>query len=278
MSDKVQTENTEQKPTGIMGRIFTGKFRNSLADFFEEVGRLTAFTGKFFKEAALPPYEIGEFLKQCYWIGNMSLPLVGITAFIMGLVFTMQSRPTLAQFGAESWLPAMVSIAMIREIAPVITALICAGKVGSGIGAELASMRVTEQIDAMEVSGNRPFKYVVVTRVMACFLMVPLLVIFADTIAMLGSWAGVNITGNVSFNLFFASVFNALDFVDVFPAFVKTFFFGLAIGVISCYKGYNANSGTEGVGRAANSAVVVASLMIFIIDMIAVQVADFFMK
>lgn len=279
MSEKAEAvKQGDEKPVGILGRIFSGRLRRSLAEFFNEVGELTAFTGKFFKEAATPPYELNEFIKQCFWIGNMSLPLVGITAFIMGLVFTMQSRPTLAQFGAESWLPAMVSIAMIREIAPVITALICAGKVGSGIGAELASMRVTEQIDAMEVSGNRPFKYVVVTRVMACFLMVPLLVIFADSIAMMGSWAGVNITGNVSFNLFFASVFNSLDFVDVFPAFVKTFFFGLAIGVISCYKGYNANTGTEGVGKAANSAVVVASLMIFIIDMIAVQVADFFMK
>jgi phospholipid/cholesterol/gamma-HCH transport system permease protein len=270
-------ENLQKEKSGILPGIFSGKLKDSLSEFFNEMGELSAFTVKFVKEAVQPPYEFNEFLKQCFWIGNKSLPLVGITAFIMGLVFTMQSRPTLAQFGAESWLPAMVSVAMIREIAPVITALICAGKVGSGIGAELASMRVTEQIDAMEVSGNRPFKYVVVTRVAACILMVPLLVIFADTISMFGSFMGVNLTGTTSFHLFFSQVFDALDFVDVFPAFIKTFFFGLGIGVISCYKGYNSNSGTEGVGRAANSAVVVASLAIFIIDMIAVQFANFFM-
>ncbi len=279
MSEKIQATTTDGvKDTSFWQRIFSGKFRQSLANFFDEVGQLTMFTGKFFKELVTPPYEINEFLKQCYWIGNMSLPLVGITAFIMGLVFTMQSRPTLAKFGAESWLPAMVSVAMVREIAPVITGLIVAGKVGSGIGAELASMRVTEQIDALEVSGNRPLKYVVVTRVLACILMVPLLVLFADGIAMMGSYLGVNLTDKTTLRLFFSHVFSALDFIDIFPAFIKTFFFGLAIGIISCYKGYNANSGTEGVGRAANSAVVVASLMIFIIDMIAVQVSDLFMK
>lgn len=261
----------QEKQLGILHR-----FKESLNSFFIEVAELSQFTARFFKEAFLPPYEFNEFLKQCYIVGNLSLPLVAITAFIMGLVFTMQSQPTLAKFGAESWLPAMVSVSMVREIAPVITGLICAGKVGSGIGAELASMRVTEQIDAMEVSGNRPFKYVVVTRVAACILMVPLLVIFADSISLLGSWLGVNITGKTSFNLFYAQVFKALDFADIFPAFVKTFFFGLAVGIVSCYKGYTSNSGTEGVGRAANSAVVVASLTIFIIDMVAVQATKFF--
>lgn len=241
-----------------------------------EIAEMTRFSGKFFKEAFLPPYEVNEFLKQSYLIGNKSLPLVGITAFIMGLVFTMQSQPTLAKFGATSWLPAMVSVAMIREISPVITALICAGKVGSGIGAELASMRVTEQIDAMEVAGNRPFKYIVVSKIAAAIFMVPLLVIFADGIALIGSYIGVNLSGHTSFNVFFGHVFNKLDFIDVFPAFIKTFFFGFAIGMISCYKGYNSNEGTEGVGRAANSAVVIASLAIFIIDMIAVQVANLF--
>jgi phospholipid/cholesterol/gamma-HCH transport system permease protein len=260
------------------GKVISDRpFVKSLKDFFSEVGMLTSFNNRFFKEAFMPPYEVSEFLKQSFLVGNKSLPLVGITAFIMGLVFTMQTRPTLAQFGAQSWLPAMVSVAMIREIVPVITALICAGKVGSGIGAELASMRVTEQIDAMEVAGNRPFKYIVVTRVFATTLMIPLLVIIADVIAMSGSFAGVNINGDTSFTLFFAHVFNALDFIDVFPAFIKTFFFGFAIGLISCYKGYNANSGTEGVGRAANTAVVLASLAIFVIDMIAVQIASLFM-
>jgi phospholipid/cholesterol/gamma-HCH transport system permease protein len=255
----------------------TGIAPSGIRLFFIEISSLTMFAGRFFKQAVTPPYEFNEFFKQCFLIGNKSLPLVGITAFIMGLVFTMQSRPTLVKFGAQSWLPAMVSVAMIREIAPVITALICAGKVGSGIGAELASMRVTEQIDAMEVAGNRPFKYLVVPKILAAIFMVATLAIFADGIALMGSYIGVNLDGHTSFHVFFSHVFSKLDFSDVFPAFIKTFFFGFIIGLVSCYKGYSANEGTEGVGRAANSAVVWASLAIFIIDMMAVQIANFFM-
>ena len=244
--------------------------------FFTEVTLLTRFIIKFFKELFLPPYELNELLKQCYIIGCKSLPLVGITGFIMGLVLTIQSRPTLEAFGAESWLPAMVAVSVIREIGPVITALICAGKVGSGIGAELASMRVTEQIDAMEVSGINPFKYIVITRIVATTLMVPVLVIFSDVISLSGSFLAVNINGEVSLNLFFAQVFEKLSFVDVLPSVFKTFFFGFAIGLISCFKGYNSDKGTEGVGLSANSSVVISSLLIFIIDMIAVQFTSLF--
>jgi phospholipid/cholesterol/gamma-HCH transport system permease protein len=242
--------------------------------FFLDVASLTMFTLRFFKEVFRPPYEFSELMKQSYLIGYRSLPLVGITAFIMGLVLTIQSRPTLAQFGAESWLPAMVAVSIIREIGPAITALIFAGKVGSGIGAELASMNVTEQIDAMQVSWTNPFKYLVVTRVLAATLMLPLLVIFADAIGLCGSFIGVNLKGSVSAHLFFSQVFQSLQFSDLFPAVIKTFFFGFAVGLIGSYKGYNSNKGTEGVGKAANSAVVFASLMVFIIDMIAVQLTS----
>jgi len=226
----------------------------------------------------LPPYEVNEFLKQSYLIGNKSLPLVAITGFIMGIVLTLQSRPTLKEFGAESWLPAMVAVSIVREIGPMITALICAGKVGSGIGAELSSMRVTEQIDAMQVSGTDPFQYIVVTRVLAATVMIPALTIFSDAFSFYGSFLGVNMRGDVSFSLFFSQAVTKLAFIDVFPAFIKTFFFGFAIGLIGCYKGYNANTGTEGVGKAANSAVVTASLLVFLIDMIAVQLTSLFMK
>lgn len=248
----------------------------NLTKFFIEVTLITRFTGNVFKNIFRSPYEINELLKQCYNVGYRSLPLVGITGFIMGLVLTIQSRPTLAEFGAESWLPAMVAVSIIREIGPVISALICAGKVGSGIGAELASLRVTEQIDAMEVSGINPFKYIIVTRVIATTLMLPILVVFSDVIALVGSFAAVNIKGDVTFYLFFAQVVESLDFADVFPAFIKTFFFGFAIGLISCFKGYNSDKGTEGVGMSANSAVVLSSLLIFIIDMIAVQFTSLF--
>ena len=242
--------------------------------FFLEVSSITIFTLRFFKEVFKPPYEFNELMKQFFLIGYKSLALVGITGFIIGLVLTIQSRPTLAKFGAESWLPAMVAVSIIREIGPVITALIFAGKVGSGIGAELASMNVTEQIDAMQVSNTNPFKYLVVTRVLSATLMLPVLVVFADVVGLLGSFVGVNLKGNVSGYFFFSQIFQSLEFNDLFPAFVKTFFFGFAIGLIGSYKGYNSNMGTEGVGKAANSAVVFASLMVFIIDMIAVQITS----
>jgi phospholipid/cholesterol/gamma-HCH transport system permease protein len=251
-------------------------FNTTIKNFFLEISQVTSFGARFFVELIKPPYEFNEFAKQFYSIGCKSFPLVGITAFIMGLVLTIQSRPTLVQFGAESWLPAMVSVSIIREIGPVITALICAGKVGSGIGAELASMKVTEQIDAMEVTGMNPFKYIVVTRIFATTLMLPLLVVFADSIALCGSYFGVNLNGDVTFHLFLSQVIEKLNFMDLFPAMIKTFFFGFAIGLIGCYKGYYSNKGTEGVGKSANSAVVYASLLIFIIDMIAVQVTNLF--
>lgn len=242
--------------------------------FFLEVASITTFTFRFFKEVIKPPYEFNEVMKQSFLIGYKSLPLVAITGFIIGLVLTIQSRPTLAKFGSESLLPAMVAVSLIREIGPVITALIFAGKVGSGIGAELASMNVTEQIDAMQVSDTNPFKFLVVTRVLSATLMLPILVILADGFGLLGSFVGVNIKGDVSAYLFFSQIFQSLEFPDLIPAIIKTFFFGYFIGLIGCYKGYNSNKGTEGVGEAANSAVVLSSLMVFIIDMIAVQITS----
>lgn len=248
----------------------------SLKETFNDVGKVTLFAARFFKEVLKPPYEMKEFIKQCYVIGFKSLPLVTITGFIMGLVLTLQSRPTLAEFGAESWLPSMVALSLIREIAPVITALICAGKVSSGIGAELGSMKVTEQIDAMEVSAINPFKYLVVTRILATTLMIPLLVIYADGIGILGGYVGININSDVNFYRYMSQVIESITFLDIFPALIKTFFFGFFIGMIGCYKGFNAANGTESVGKAANSAVVTASLSIFIIDMLAVQITDLF--
>jgi phospholipid/cholesterol/gamma-HCH transport system permease protein len=248
--------------------------RDDIREFMRETGEIAHFTARFFRELLKPRPELAEFIRQCYWVGYKSLPLVGITAFIMGLVLTIQSRPTLLEFGAESMLPRMVSISLVREIAPVITALICAGKVGSGMGAELGSMRVTEQIDAMEVSGTNPFRYLIVTRVLATTLMLPVLSSLSYAISIYGGYLGVNIKGAVSWQLYWDQVFQALSFSDVLPSISKTFFFGFAIGIIGCYKGFNSTKGTEGVGRSANSAVVVASLLVFIIDLIAVQIID----
>jgi phospholipid/cholesterol/gamma-HCH transport system permease protein len=247
-----------------------------LKNILEDTGNVSLFTGRFFKEIVKPPFQINEFIRQCYAIGYKSLPLVSITGFIMGLVLTIQSRPTMTKFGAESWLPSMVSLSLIREIAPVITALICAGKIASGIGAELGSMKVTEQIDAMEVSAVNPYKYLVVTRILATTLMVPILVIYADFVGIYGGYVGYNVRGSMSLYRYFSDVFEHLEFLDLIPAVIKTFFFGFFIGLIGCYKGFNASKGTASVGIAANEAVVAASLSIFIIDMLAVQITDLF--
>jgi phospholipid/cholesterol/gamma-HCH transport system permease protein len=251
---------------------------NNIKDFFIEIGELAYFALRFFKEVFTKPFEFKELLRQCYSIGNRSLLLVGVTGFIIGLVITLQTRPTLEEFGAESWMPSMVSISIIREIGPVIIALTFAGRIASGIGAELGSMRVTEQIDAMEVSGTNPFKFLVVTRILATTLMLPLLVIIGDSIALYGSYLIENLKGDVSFMLYFNKVFNAIAFGDIIPATIKTYFFGFAIGIVGCFKGYYCNKGTVGVGLAANSAVVFSSMLLFIIDFIAVFVTDIFFE
>jgi len=254
------------------------KIVQNLQYFLIEIGELTNFSGQFFRELFTKPFEWKELLRQCYNMGNRSLLLVSVTGFILGLVFTLQSRPTLMEFGAESWMPSMVSISIVREIGPVIIALICAGKISSGIGAELGSMRVTEQIDAMEVSGTNPFKYLVVTRIMAATLMLPILIIFGDFIALIGSALIENLKADVSFLLYFTRVFNALEFSDIIPATVKSFFFGFVIGLVGCFKGYNCEKGTVGVGEASNSAVVYASMLLFVIDFIAVFISDIFFE
>lgn len=255
---------------------YSERLYESIKNFYREAGGMSYFTSRFFREVFKPPFEFKELLRQCYYMGNKSLLLVAVTGFILGLVFTLQSRPTLMEFGAESWMPSMVSISIVREIGPVIIALICAGRIGSGIGAELGSMRVTEQIDAMEVSGTNPFKYLVVTRIVATTLMLPLLIIVGDAIALFGSAIIENLKGEVSFLLYFNQVFDALRFADVIPATVKSFFFGFAIGLVGCYKGYYCTNGTVGVGEASNAAVVYTSMLLFVIDFIAVFVTDIF--
>jgi phospholipid/cholesterol/gamma-HCH transport system permease protein len=243
---------------------------NFLTDFADAF----LFVVHVVKETFSRGFEFKEFMRQCFQIGYKSLPLISITGAIMGLVLTIQSRPVLVDFGAVTMLPGMVAISLIREMGPVITALICAGKIGSGMGAELGSMKVTEQIDAMEVSSTNPMRFLVVTRVLAATLMIPLLVLYADALGVLGSWAGANIKGDVTLVLFFSQAFGRVEFIDFLPAVVKTFFFGAVIGLVGCYKGYNAGRGTESVGVAANSAVVLASLLVIILDMIAVQITD----
>jgi phospholipid/cholesterol/gamma-HCH transport system permease protein len=172
--------------------------------------------------------------------------------------------------------PSFIAITVVREIGPVVIALICIGKVASSIGAELGSMNVTEQIDAMEVSGANPIQYLVVTRVLACTIMVPLLTVMGDLIALFGGYIGENLDGSINLYLYYNKSFSFMVFSDIVPALVKTVFFGFTIGFIGCYKGYNARSGTEGVGVAANTAVVYASFWIIILDAVAAQLTNVF--
>ena len=239
-----------------------------------KIGEQADFLILFLKNIFKKGFEWNELTRQCYLIGYKSFPIVAVTGFVLGFVLTLQSEPSMKAFGAESLVPGMVAVSAIREICPVIIALICAGKISSGIGAELGSMNVTEQIDAMEVSGASPIQYLVVTRILACMLMVPLLTIFADALALTGGYIGTSISGDMSFPLYFRKAIASLAFSDLIPAVIKTIFFGFIIGYVGCFKGYHSNRGTESVGVAANSAVVTSSVWIIIVDAIAVQLTS----
>lgn len=242
--------------------------------FFQDIAGIAIFSIRYFRNIFRSRFETSEFLIQCYRTGYNSLLLVGITAVILGLVLTIQIRPIIADLGAEAWLPNMIFISVITELGPVIFALLFAGKVGSGIGAELSSMRVTDQIDAMEVSGTNPFNFLVVSRVTATTVMFPLLVFMGDLLAFIGSFIGLKAYSDITFKLFYSRAFGDFFFRDIFPATIKTIFFGFFIGIISSYMGYFSGRGTEGVGKAANAAVVASSLVIFLLDLMAVQLTD----
>lgn len=248
--------------------------KEEASNFLSDIANAVLFVMLVTRETFSRDFEFREFLRQCFMIGNKTLPLISVTGLIMGAVLTIQSRPVLADFGAVSILPGMVTISLIREMGPVITALIFAGKIGSGMGAELGSMKVSEQIDAMEVSSTNPVRFLVVTRVLAATLMLPLLVLYADALGILGSWLAANIKGSVTLTLFMSQAFSVVDFIDFIPAVIKTFFFGAVIGLVGTYKGYYAGRGTESVGIAANAAVVLGSLLVLLVDVIAVQITD----
>ncbi len=247
-------------------------FSKGIDEYFIGVYNAYKFVLRFFKEAFYPPYNFQEVINQCYQIGIKTLPLITLTAFITGIVFTKNSRPSLVEFGATSWLPSLMTIAIVRALGSLITGLICAGKVGSNIGAELGSMKVTEQIEAMEASAINPFKYLVVTRVIAATITVPLLSLYCGFVALLGSYSSVYSNEATSITGFFLNGFSTITYVDIFSSLTKSTLFGFTIGMIGCYKGFNAEKGTEGVGRAANQAVVVS--MIFIEEVFVVQIAN----
>ncbi|WP_428330411.1 MlaE family ABC transporter permease [Mucilaginibacter sp.] len=252
------------------------KFGQQLADFFTSVYNIHLFILRFFREAFVPPFEFKEIIKQCYEVGVRSFTLITVTGFIVGLIFTKQSRPSLLEFGATSWLPSLVSIAIMRALAPLVTALIASGKVGSSIGAELGSMRVTEQIDAMEVSGTKPFKFLVCTRVIATTLTIPILATYTGFIGLLGGYLNVAQNEGTSYTTYMQQVFQPLTYIDFVASLIKSIVFGFTIGIVGCYQGYNSTKGTEGVGKAANGAVVTAMFLVFIEEIIIVQITSNF--
>src|SRR5687768_17392135 len=203
----------------IQGRKYV--ISKGLDKFFLKIHKAFSFTIRFFKEVFKRPFEFKEIVRQCYEVGYKSLALISVTGFVTGIVFTKQSRPSLADFGATSWLPSLVSIAIMRALAPLVTALISAGKVGSNIGAELGSMKVTEQIDAMEVSAINPFKYLVVTRVLATTFMLPLLMFYTAFVAMMGSFLDVHANEQTSYVTFFQNAFSTITFLDYFTSLAK---------------------------------------------------------
>ena len=238
------------------------------------VNKAYLFALQYFRQAVKPPFHFKEIINQCYEIGIRSLSLITLTGFIIGVVFTKQSRPSLEDFGATSWLPSLIGIAIVKAMGPLVTALICAGKVGSGIGAELGSMKVTEQIDAMEVSAINPFKYLVVTRVTATMISIPILSFYCILVGLLGSYVNIRAAEATSFLTFFNNSFSTIHFLDLFTSVAKSIIFGFTIGIVGSYKGYNATSGTRGVGKAANQAVVLAMFLIFIEEIVVVQVSN----
>ncbi|WP_394346344.1 MlaE family ABC transporter permease [Sphingobacterium paludis] len=225
----------------------------------------------FLREAVSPPYEFKEIIRQCYEIGWKSFPLISLTGFIVGFVFTKQSRPSLEDFGATSMLPALISIAIVRALAPLVTALIASGKVGSQIGAELSSMNVTEQIDAMEVSGTNPTKFLVSTRIVATTLMIPILCFYVAGIGLIGGYLSIVGKDDLSMLAFFTQVFETIAAKDVFAMVIRAVVFGFTIGFASSYVGYFSTKGTEGVGKAANSAVVSSMFLVFVEELLIVQ-------
>jgi phospholipid/cholesterol/gamma-HCH transport system permease protein len=242
-----------------------------LAGFFDWFGEFGAFCGRLVRAAIQPPYEWREVLRQCDLIGSFSLPLVALAGAATGVVLSMETRDSLSRFGAKTMLPAVIVFSVLKESGPIITGLVVSGRVGAGIGAELGSMKVTEQIDAMEASGVDPFRFLIATRILACILMLPLLTLAADFFGVLMGWIANTLQEPISLRFFFQSGFKNVDFGDFLPSTLKTAVYGLIIGAVACFEGMRTKGGTEGVGRSTTRSVVLASLFVILADVLLVR-------
>jgi len=244
-----------------------------LVSFFEWFGDLGLFCRSLAHAVFVPPYEGRELVRQLDEIGSKSLPLVAMAGAATGVVLSLQTRDSLTRFGAKSMLPAVIIFSLIKESGPIITALVVSGRVGAGIGAELGSMKVTEQIDAMEASAVNPYKFLAATRVVACTLMLPLLTLAANFCGILSGWIATTLAEPISLRLFIERGFKMLTFNDFLPATAMTAFFGLIIGLVASFQGMRTKGGTEGVGRSATSSVVLCSLFVILADVFLVRLS-----
>jgi phospholipid/cholesterol/gamma-HCH transport system permease protein len=252
------------------GTAFVGP-KKLLIRLFEWFGGIGDFCAQMVKGAITPPYELKELLRQMDQIGAKSLPLVALAGGAIGVVLSLHTRDSLIRFGAKSLLPAVIILSIVKESGPIITALVVSGRVAAGIGAELGSMRVTEQIDAIEASAVNPYKFLVSTRVIACMLMLPLLTIVADFCGIVTGWLTNALVEPMPFKLFLNYGLAQAGFDDLLPPTFKTVVFGFIIGLVGCFQGMRAKGGTAGVGRASTSAVMLASLFVILADVVLVR-------
>jgi len=263
-------------PQGVVNSL-AGTAKLRFASFFEWFGELGVFCGRVARAIFAAPWEGREFVRQMDAIGSKSFPLVALAGAATGVVLSLQTRESLTRFGAKAMLPAVIVFSLIKESGPVITGLIVSGRVGAGIGAELGSMRVTEQIDAMEVSAVDPYKFLASTRVLACFLVLPLLTLAADASGIFLGWISTAaLVEPVTLRLFLHNGLKDATLSDFLPPTFKTAIFGLIIGVVSCFQGMRTRGGTAGVGRSATSSVVLSSLFIILADVILVRFIQVF--
>jgi phospholipid/cholesterol/gamma-HCH transport system permease protein len=239
------------------------------------VGDVSLFGVKAARESVTPPFEVRETIRQLYELGVRSAPLMAVSGMAVGVVLSMHTRASLERFGAESMIPAGLAMALIRETGPLTAALLLSGRIGAGIGAELGAMRVTEQIDALEATAVDAFRYLVVTRVIACVIALPLLTTILNFAGMLGGYIAESAATGMPLQLYFTRAFSMVGMADYIPATMKTMVFGFIIATVSSYLGFNTRSGTEGVGRASTQAVVLSSILIIVANVVLVRLIFF---
>ncbi len=249
--------------------------RSRLLAFLEIIGDLCLFGGRVIRDFFRGPIEGAELGKQILDVGSRSIPLIAACGFAVGVVLSLHTRASMTRFGAGSMIPALLTIAMFRELGPLVCGLLISGRVGAGIGAELAGMRVSEQIDALESLGVDSFKYLVVTRVAACVIAMPVLTIIMDFAGCAGGLLSEMFVAHTSFELYIHRAFGSMVWSDYIPTTFKTVVFGLLIGTISSYLGYTASHGATGVGRASTRSVVLSSLVLILVNIILVKFTFF---